>query len=97
MLFRSLRGLYQGFSPPLGINQFLALLEQAHPRMRLPLPLLVVPLQALARLAGRMRLPGWAILDKVATILHKDDDYLQSAQVLADSTPERCAAPGYFV
>ena len=95
-LTENLRGLYRGFPPPLGINRFLKLLEEAHPRFRLPLPLFARPLLATARIAGKLHLPGAPLLDKVATLLHKDDEYLQAQQELPGWTPECCDQPGFF-
>ncbi len=92
-----LRGLFRGFSPPLGINRFLAAIEAAHPRSRVPLPMFATPLQAVAGFASRLQLPGSAILDKVATILYKDDDYLLSAPSLPGPEPARCEGAGYFM
>lgn len=92
-----LRGLYRGFSSPLGINRFLAAIEAAYPRSRMPLPMFATPLQAVAGFASRLRLPGSAILDKVATILHKDDDYLLSAPSLPGPAPARCEGASFFM
>ena len=90
------QGLFRGFSSPLGINSFLATLEAAHPRARLPLPMFATPLQAAAAIVSRLRLPGSGILDKVATILHKDDDYLLSAPSLPGPAPTRCEDASFF-
>jgi hypothetical protein len=84
-------GTWQGFEAPVPFNTFLAGIEAAHPRLRLPVRLPTGPLVVAAAALRRLPLPTRRLSDKVLTLLWKDDAAIAAALPLP--SPELAPAP----
>lgn len=71
-------GTYKLWGSPVPLNLFLTRVERDFPGRRLSVPINTWALLSIASLMVRLRLPPGALVDKVITLLHKDEDYLGS-------------------
>ena len=89
-------GSYRMFSPPLGFNAFLALLEKLAPRRRLPAPFPAGFVMRAAALAKKSRLVPAKLCDQVLTFLYKDSTHLLSHAELPGLSFRRCEDEAFF-
>ena len=71
-------GTYKLWGSPVPLNLFLIRVERDFPRRRLSVPINTWALISIASLMVGLRLPPRALVDKVLTLLHKDEGYLGS-------------------
>ena len=90
-------GSYRMFSPPLGFNTFLALLEKLAPRRRVPAPFPAGLVLRAAALAKKSRLIPARLCDQVLTFLYKDAAHLLGHAELPGLTLRRCEDASFFV
>ena len=88
---------YRMFSPPLGFNAFLALLEKLAPRHRLPAPFPAGLVLRAAALAKKSRLVPAKLCDQVLTFLYKDAAHLLAHAELPGLKLRRCEDESFFV
>ena len=86
---------YRMFSSPVGLNRFIALIEQLHPRRRLPLPVRASLVLGGAALAKKMRAIPVKLCDQALTFFYKDSEYLLSHAEVPGLTLRRCDGPGF--
>ncbi len=89
-------GSYRMFSPPLGFNAFIGLLERLAPRRRLPAPFPAGLVLRAAALAKKSRLIPVKLCDQVLTFLYKDAPHLLGHTELASLTFQRCEDEAFF-
>ena len=89
-------GSYRMFSPPLGFNTFLALLEKLAPRSRLPAPFPAGLVLRSAALAKKSRLIPAKLCDQVLTFLYKDAAHLLGHAELPGLALRRCEDESFF-
>ncbi|MCE9609052.1 MAG: hypothetical protein K8R23_02375 [Chthoniobacter sp.] len=89
-------GSYRMFSPPLGFNAFLALLEKLAPQRRLPAPFPAGLVLRAAALAKKSRLIPAKLCDQVLTFLYKDAPHLLSHAQLPGLSFRACADEEFF-
>lgn len=89
-------GSYRMFSPPLGFNAFLALLEKLAPRHRLPAPFPAGLVLSAAALAKKSRLVPAKLCDQVLTFLYKDTAHLLGHAELPGLALRRCEDESFF-
>ena len=90
-------GSYRMFSPPLGFNAFLSLLETLAPRRRLPAPFPAGLVLRAAALAKKSRLVPAKLCDQVLTFLYKDAAHLLRHAELPGLALRRCEDGSFFV
>ena len=88
---------YRMFSPPVGFNAFLALLEKLAPRRRLPAPFPAGLVLRAAALAKKSRLIPAKLCDQVLTFLDKDAAHLLRHAELPGLKLQRCEDGSFFV
>ena len=87
---------YRMFSPPLGFNTFLAMLEKLAPRRRVPAPFPAGLVLRAAALAKKSRLVPAKLCDQVLTFLYKDAAHLLAHAELPGLKLQRCEDESFF-
>jgi hypothetical protein len=93
-------GTYKLWGSPVPLNLFLIRVERDFPGRRLSVPINTWALLSIASLMARLRLPPRALVDKMLTLLHKDEGYLASlpdlpnAHGLQRGTLDQARQPG---
>jgi nucleoside-diphosphate-sugar epimerase len=89
-------GIYRMFSPPVGFNAFLALLEELAPKGRVPVPLPAGLILKSAALAKKSRVVPVKLCDQILTFLYKDADHLLSHNEIPGLAWTPCKDTSFF-
>ena len=89
-------GIYRMFSPPVGFNAFLALLEELAPKARMPMPLPAGLILKSAALAKKSRVVPVKLCDQILTFLYKDADHLLSHAEIPGLAWTPCKDTSFF-